>query len=112
MVSESPTPDSVEADLIDALTYEDDQWLWEPVWRLNGKYPDIPIADKVGVARQVVLGLAADERVILWRGEWPGGIAGPLGKEELERISTEDSPWSDPEGTDLRVIVQLATNPD
>jgi hypothetical protein len=106
-----PTADSVEIDLIDALTYEDDKWLWEPVRTLNNKYPYIRTTEKVGLARQVVLRLAEQKRVTLWRGQWPSGISGPLSKADRERIAVEDSPWSDPEGTDLLVIIQLAQNP-
>jgi hypothetical protein len=106
--SESPTVGSVETDLIDALTHEDDQWLWEPVWSLNSKYPAFPTAEKVALVRRVVLGLVAQKRVTLWQGQWPSGISGPLSTQGIERIAVEDPPWSDPEGTDLRVIVQLA----
>ncbi len=108
MASESPTAGSVEADLLDALTYEDDQWLWEPVWILNSKYPAFPTPEKIALARRVVLGLAAQSRVTLWRGQWPSGISGSLSDEDIERITVEDAPWSDPESTDLLIIIQLA----
>jgi hypothetical protein len=101
VVSNSPTPESVEADLIDALTYEDDQWLWEPVWVLKNKHPDLPEAAKVGLADQ--------RRVTLWRGQWPGGIVEPLSEADRDRIAVEEAPWSDPESTDLLVIIQIAS---
>jgi hypothetical protein len=49
VASDSPDSESVEASLIGALTYEDDQWLWEPVWVLNTSHPDFPVAEKVGL---------------------------------------------------------------
>jgi hypothetical protein len=111
VASDSPTPETVEADLFDVLTYEDDQWLWEPVWLLNGKYPNLPESEKVGLARQVVLGLAEQQRVTLWRGQWPGGIVEPLNEVDRQRIEGEEAPWTDPEGTDLQVIIQIASVP-
>ena len=78
MASDSPTPETVEADLIDALTYEDDHWLWEPIWILSGRYPNLTESEKVGLARQVVLGLAQQQRVTLWKGQWPDGSVEPL----------------------------------
>jgi len=112
VASDSPTPGPVEADLVDALTYEDDQWLWEPVWNLNAKYSAFPTAEKIVLARRVVPGLAAARRVTLWRGQWPSGISGPLSTSDIERITVEDPPWSNPEGTDLLVIIRLAEGPN
>ena len=112
MASDPPNPESVEADLVDALTHEDDQWLWEPVWVLNSRYPDLPESEKVGLARHVVLGLAEQQRVTLWRGQWPGGIVEPLTEADRQRIEGEDAPWTDPEGTDLLVVIQIASMSD
>ena len=112
MAGDPPNPESVEADLIDALTHEDDQWLSEPVSLLNSKYPDLPELEKIELARQAVLGLVEQERVTLWRGQWPGGIVEPLTETDWQRIEGEEAPWTDPEGTDLLVVIQIASIPD
>jgi hypothetical protein len=121
-VAELPTSDAVKADLVEALTHEDDQWLWEPVWRLNTEYPDTPRAAQVGnfsdhlwgvsgdrrqgLVCEVVLGLESQHRVTLWQGQWPSGPTQPLSGENHQRILSEDAPWVDPEGTDLLVIIR------
>jgi hypothetical protein len=109
VASSLPTPESVEADLIDALTFEDDQWLWEPVWNLTSKYPELTESEKVALARQAVLGLAERGRVTLWRAQWADGIIGPLSDSDRDRIRTEIPPWTASESTDLQVIIQIAT---
>jgi hypothetical protein len=93
------------------LTSEDDQWLWEPVWTLNPEHPEAAEAEKVALVRQVVLGLAEQNRVTLWRGQWPDGIVEPLSDEGRERIATEVPPWNIPECTDQLVIIQIASKP-
>ena len=111
MPTDGPTSESVKADLLEALTFEDDQWLWEPVWAINAKYPELQVAEKVGLARQVVLGLADQRRVTLWRGLWPGGTVEPLSEPDRFRIAVEEPPWYDPEATDLLVVIQIASKP-
>jgi hypothetical protein len=106
-VIDLPTVDSVEAELMDALKHEGDQWLWEPVWSLNRKCPDIVTNAKVGLVRHVVLGLESRDQVTLLRGEWPPGRTDPLSQVDHERILVEDPPWADPDGTDLLVVIRL-----
>jgi hypothetical protein len=103
-----PSQDEVIERLLDALRYEDDQWLWEIVWVMNTNHPDAPNADKVALARQVVLGLAKGQIVELWRGEWPNGAVALVNDEELERLQVEDPPWFDPEDADLLVVIRLS----
>jgi hypothetical protein len=109
VASDLPTPESVQADLVDALTYEDDQWLWEPVWVLNAHYPDFPVVDKVGLVRRVVLGLANQGRLTLWKGDWTTGAAVPLSDPDRLRIEVEDAPWHDPQETDLAVVIRITS---
>jgi hypothetical protein len=44
---ESFTAAATAACLLDDVTYEDDQGLWEIVWTLNGQFPDKPLARKI-----------------------------------------------------------------
>jgi hypothetical protein len=72
-----PVPSEVEAQLLWDLEHEDDQWLWEIVWRLNAEYPDVSLAEKVHLARTLVLKLEAEGRVELWDGVWTTGAIAP-----------------------------------
>ena len=59
MTDALPSHETVQQELLHLLRYEDDQWLWEPVWELNTSYPDSPLVEKVALVRQVVEQLEA-----------------------------------------------------
>jgi hypothetical protein len=55
---------------VDALSYEDDQGLWEVVWSLStDSSPSSP--EKVALARQVVFALLREGRLTLRTAPWP-----------------------------------------
>jgi hypothetical protein len=99
-------PNDVESNLLDALRFEDDQWLWEVVWALNGRFPLRPLPEKVAVAREVVLRLCQRGDVELWRGLWPDGATEPLGPEAVNALTIEDLPWHDPEHAGTLVVIR------
>jgi hypothetical protein len=102
-------PNDAESNLLDALRFEDDQWLWEVVWALNGRFPLHSLAERVAVAREVVLRLYRRGDVELWRGLWPDGAAEPLGPEAVGALAVEDLPWRDPEHAGILVVIRRRT---
>ena len=63
------------------LHFEDDQGLWEIVWRLNTWCPAAERDRKISLERDVVFGLLSEERIELRRIEWPSSD-GPLLSDE------------------------------
>ena len=109
-VSEMPLdPNDVESNLLDAPRFEDDQWLWELVWALNGRFPLRPFPEKVAVAREVVLRLYQRGDVELWRGLWPDGATERLGPEAVKALTVEDLAWHDPEHTGTLGVIRTRT---
>ena len=100
------TAEATAAILLDAVTYEIDQGLWEIVWTLNGLFPGEPLASKIGLAREAVRLL--DAKIELWRGAWPEGPLEPLTEAEADSLAADDLPWYNPEGASLLVWVRLA----
>lgn len=103
-----PTSPSIEAYLLDVLTYEDDQWLWEVVWHLNAEFPEESLTAKVRLARQTVLAMQRDGRIVLWRGEWPSGAVEPLTPEAVVQLLTDNLPWFNPQHASCLVVIGLA----
>jgi hypothetical protein len=107
MPSELPSSSAIAARLIEDLKYEDDQWLWEIVWRLNGEFPGVDIADKVSLAQEVTWQLFNDGKIEFLRGQWPDGAVGPLDEEGLRMIREQTQPWHDPEEAEILVLLTL-----
>jgi hypothetical protein len=102
---ESFTAAATAAFLLDDVTYEDDQGLWEIVWTLNGQFPDKPLACKVELAREAVRLLGP--KIELWRGRWPEGPLEPLTEAEADSLVADDLPWYDPERASQLIWVRL-----
>ena len=101
-----PSLRAVRATLIDALWFEDDQGLWEVVWRLNADHASASMSSKVAMARDVVFGLIDEGLVTLTVSEWPNRAdeGRPLTDAESERLRTDDRPWVDPAETPDLVV--------
>jgi hypothetical protein len=108
MPSELPTSSEIAERLLDDLRYEDDQWLWEIVWRLNAKFPLVELADKVSLAQEVTWQLFNDGKVRLLRGNWPEGAVGPLDDAGLKAIREQTLPWHDPEHAEILVLLTMS----
>ncbi|MDP9074478.1 MAG: hypothetical protein M3N98_09960 [Actinomycetota bacterium] len=110
----SPQPDSplpsveqLSEQYLDSLA-DGDQWMWELAWKLNEEFPAVELAEKVALARQVVIGLTIKGSTELWRGQWPAGPVAPVSREEMAKIMAEDAPWHDPEHAEILVVVEVA----
>jgi hypothetical protein len=106
-----PEPAEVRAYLLDALHFEDDQGLWEPVWWLNTRSPDLDRASKVSLVRSVVLSLLEEGLIELRRTTSPPDEGTPVTRDELDRLRSGDPPWYDPERTDLLVTISEVGHP-
>jgi hypothetical protein len=94
--------------LLDALQYEDDQWLWEVVWWMNVDYPHLKLQEKIVLARAVVTDLLAEGVVELRiSAGWPQSADIEPTVAQRAAIMAEDAAWFDPEHADLLVQIRL-----
>ena len=93
----------MRSELLDDLRYEDDQGLWEVVWTLNTRCPEVDLASKIALARTVVFSLFEDGLVELRQGGWPHNEGAALTEREIARLRHDDTPWNGPLETDLLV---------
>lgn len=100
-----PLQDDLRQELMDDLHYEDDQGLWEVVWLLNTKAPEVTRDEKIALARAVIFGLLDEGRIELRQVTWPEHDGRLLNEVEVARLHHDDAPWFDPEATDLLVQV-------
>jgi hypothetical protein len=75
---------------------EDYYGLYEIIWSLNTKYPDVDRQKKVESARNVFLPLVRDGRVSLFESIWASSDYKPLSQADALRELENDSAWSDP----------------
>jgi hypothetical protein len=105
MQSQLPLPSVLEGRLLEDLIFEDDQWLWEIVWRLNADFPQVDIAEKVSLAKEVTWKLFEEGQVVLLRGQWPSGPTRALEEKELDMLREQTLPWLDPEHSEILVVI-------
>jgi hypothetical protein len=105
MPTELPSSSAISARLLEDLKYEDDQWLWEIVWKLNADFPQVELADKVSLAQEVTWQLFNEGQIRFLIGQWPEGAVGPLDNEGLEMIREQTLPWHDPEHAEILVLL-------
>lgn len=102
-----PSAEELRLALLNDLRFEDDQGLWEVVWRLNTISPEVEQERKLALAREVVFQLVEAGEVEL-RSAKPGEGAQLLPDSEVACLRNEAEPWCDPERTDLLVLIRAA----
>ena len=107
-----PDVDEVRNALLDALRYEGDQWLWEPVWVLNGSHPGSALDAKISLVQRVILALIDERLVELWLSPgWPVNPTVRLATDRWTELVGDSAAWSDPEHAALLVQVRLVKQP-
>jgi hypothetical protein len=75
---------------------EDYTGLYEIVWSLNQKYPDVSREAKVTEARTVFADLLREDRVSVFETTWGSSNYKPVPKADATSALRNDSAWSDP----------------
>ena len=91
---------------MDELRHEDDQGLWEVVWALNSQCPDVPLAEKIALARAVVFELLESGQIELREIAWPEHEGPILTATQIARLHHDDGPWYDPQNS-ADLLVQI-----
>lgn len=108
-----PSSELIKSALLDALLYEDDQWLWEPVWGLNSTHPGVTVEAKVAVVRVVVQELLDEGLVSLYLSPgWPTEGVLPLTSAEIATLAGDSAVWSDPTTAAMLVQIKLTNRND
>lgn len=103
-----PSESAVRTSLLDSLCYEDDQWLWEPVWQLNDSNPDVAIALKTEFVKRVVRGLLDDKSVELWASPgWPDNADRRLDERGEMDVWADANAWQDPDHATVLIQIRL-----
>ena len=105
---EFPSSELIKSALLDALRYEDDQWLWEPVWVLNSSHPGVSTDAKIKAVRVVVQELLDEGLVSLYLSAgWPTEGVRPLTSAEMVTVAGDSAVWSDPTVAAMLVQIKL-----
>jgi len=110
MTPSDPSADALRADLLDSLTYEGAQALWEVAWRLDCSLgqPASVIAAKVELARRVTLGLLERGEIEVWLiDSWPPASYTPVAAGEFLTEQVDDLLWFAPDTARLLYEVRL-----
>jgi len=99
MSADLPAASEVRDSLLDDLHHEGHQGLWEVVWALNTQCPEVPLADKLALARAVVFDLLQSGQIELRKIAWPEHDGPSLTAEQRARLQHDDAPWYDPESS-------------
>jgi len=70
--------------------------LYEIVWSLNAKYPDLPRAVKVDAARRVVVDLLTAGEIRLARSMWPKSTHDPVPADIALALANDPESFDDP----------------
>ena len=91
MSGDLPAASEVRNSLVDEVHYEDDQGTWEVVWALNTQCPEVPLAEKLALARAVVFELLESGRIELRKIAWPDRDGPLLIAEQIARLHHDES---------------------
>jgi hypothetical protein len=100
MMPSEPSPDALRTDLLDSLTYEGAQGLWEVAWRLDCSpgQPESVIAKKVELARHVTLELLEQGQIEVWlMNSWPPTSYTLVASGEFLAAQANDLLWFAPD---------------
>jgi hypothetical protein len=75
---------------VDEVHYEDDQGLWEVVWALNTQCPEVPLAEKIALARAVVFELLEAGQIELRKIAWPDHDGPLFTAEQIARLHHDE----------------------
>lgn len=75
---------------------DDHTGLYEIIWSLNTKYPDVARGAKVTAAREVVLDLLRDREIALFTNRWASSSFVPVPLEREEEFASADQAFDDP----------------
>jgi hypothetical protein len=99
-MASDPSPDALRADLLDSLSCEGSQGLWEVAWRLDCSpgQPASVIAKKVELARRVTLDLLERGEIEVWlMDSWPPTSSTLVASGEFLAEQENDLLWFAPD---------------
>ena len=72
---------------------EDYTGLYEVIWELNGKFPEVSEAEKIGAARVALMHLLSEGLIEVYRTEWPPSVYQPLVLSQALQEMQPESAW-------------------
>ena len=70
--------------------------LYEIIWSLNTRYPEVPEAQKVAASIPVLESLVDSSEIILFRSRWATSAHAPVSREEAMNLVRDPASWKPP----------------
>jgi hypothetical protein len=113
-MSSDASADALRADLLDGLTHEGVQALWEVAWRLDCSpgQPASVVAAKVERARRVTLQLLERGDIEIWlMNSWPPSACTPVALADFVIEQLDDLLWFAPDRASRLYEIRLRETP-